>query len=166
MDKAIDHTAAHLVHQVAVPELEVADPGEVQALDILLVGNGITTTRYILCSHNEEPVALDGAVGGHAGGGKVAGGHIQVDGAHAAAVAQLLGVEAAGGTRCGGTGAEGAVKAVLEGNALGLVAVGVDVGNVVAHDAERLHVGFHARDGRAHCSCHSHNDSCSFFNRF
>ena len=106
--KAVDHAAAGLVHQVSVPELKVAHPGQRQPLDAVH-----TVDVRALGAHQEEAVSLDGAVRGQTRGAQIAGGHVQVDGAHAAAVADLLGVGAAGGGGSAGAGAEGVVDAPI-----------------------------------------------------
>ena len=107
-----------------------------------------------LIAHHKEAVAVDIAVHLDAGGGVGGGGHIQVDGAHRAAVADLGGVVTAADGVAVGAGAAGAVDGLLEGHALGLIAVGVDVGNIVADYVQLAHVGTEAANGGIHCSSH------------
>ena len=63
-----------------------------------------------LISHQEKAVALNGAVHPPSGGVQTLTAHIQVDGADAHAIADLLGISAAHRSCSGGAGGLGAVE--------------------------------------------------------
>ena len=141
--KAVDDVAVVVGEVAVVVDAELTHPGEEEAIQVVNV-------HAALIAHQEKAVALDGHVGVPAGGIHVHGGHIQVDGAHAAPVAGLAGVGAAHQVGAVGAGGLGGVDALLEGDPAGLIAVCIHVGHIVAHHGEGVHVGLQSGNTRAH----------------
>ena len=165
--KAVDNHAVAVADIAVRVHHKVAHPGQGVVLQLVAAGDAAAPLNagnrpivsiglflFQLAAQQIEALTIDIAVQAHAGGGVGGGGHIQVDGGHCTAVTDLGGIVAAVGHAAVGAGAGGAVDGLLERHTLGLIAVGVDVGNVVADDVQFAHVGSQAANGGVHCACH------------
>ena len=150
--KAVD-SASIAVHQVSIrAKLEIAHPGQGQAFKAGGVG-GVNHIGHVFISYQKESISIEHTVHRIARG-KVAGGHIQVNARHLGAVSDLGGIFAAhrGGT-IGPTAIHG-IQRIPKYRALGFIAVGVHVCDIVSDYAQLVHMGFHTRNRRVHCSSH------------
>ena len=140
-DKTVDHVASAINQITFRVNVEVTIAAQQQTLGVRDAG---------LIAHHEEAVALNGHVAVEAGGLQVHGRHVQINCGNVTAVADLTGVGAAADLVAVGAAGLRGVDALTEGDTTGLVAVGVDVGYVVAHNVQGIHLGFHAGNTCAH----------------
>ena len=146
----VDHVLVAVGNVAHGVNAEVAHAGQAQ-LGIVLRA----VKLQILVAQQEEPVTLQHAVHAHAGGVEGSRGHVQVDGTHLGAIADLGGGVAAPDSGAVAARPAGGVDGFLEDHPLGLVARSIDIGDVVANDIEVGHVSFESADSGIHCSSHA-----------